>query len=108
MFGETAFQDTQALHCMCIKNDNIESHYSKLFEEFYSKYAPEKKEAFFKKFSKFAVNTGTLSQPNFNKLRMVFFGLHQTYDAAIQHIGPRIGLNPPKPGYTFISFLKLF
>jgi hypothetical protein len=52
--------------CTCVADDLIPSHYRSLVSKFYTKHAPDKHDEFMQeKFDKFAVNTGSETQPKF-------------------------------------------
>ena len=90
LFGESAYQESQALYCECKENDKINDHYIDLIDNFYKNYAPEKHEEFMKNIlPKYSNST--------KKLIKLYYAIHKTYPQSISHVGNRVGKIPPVP-----------
>jgi hypothetical protein len=85
--GREFYEDAQSEHCQCVENEKVSEHYRDLISDFYGTYAPKSKSKF--NWSKYA----DFSWP---KLAALFNTLHEKYNKAIIHVGPRVGKKPPR------------
>jgi hypothetical protein len=93
MFGGNGFQDLQNDFCECIPKSIVKKHYTKLLDKLYREHTDKSPEEISEMTSRLLDKTGD----SVRKLGSLFYKISKKYDSVIQHEGPRVGVDPPRP-----------
>ena len=94
MFGGEGFQRAQRENCGCIEEGLVEENYKNILLTVYKEHSDRKEEEAAAILSK---GKAALQGKTGEELAGVFYGVLKKYEAAIVHVGDRVGRRVPKP-----------
>lgn len=99
MFGGGGFDGLQMDHCQCIDESEISNHYDLVFRRIYEHHADKSEEEISEQLSKMRERVTSKNMTGQKQVKWyanIFYRTLKKYDTAIEHSGPRVGMNPPR------------